>query len=875
MFETRPGIYSEFIDSIPLTVEDKHTLKTKRGFTDETIDDLKFRSVGQKARESIEGLLSKYGRSEMITCGLWDASTNEAGWQWVNREKCSIIMPYLESDRSTAFIKSHKVGFIKGAQPAPYCPFIYQKKNPQIVLCESEFKAAAMHQMGYRAQGLGGVSTFGGEYISKLVNTLKDCQRIIILFDTEIQNDPKLNSYKPDFRRRYAQNIWSYILAKRIQANLWTDDYQPHILIATLPFEWTIDGKADIDSCLAAGRNRLDFDMVLSDSVSAEVYKKEMRVDPLHRPWVARQLDKANKNTTVKVYNNCYFVHSPVKRRMGKDTIMEDFYKEVSNFHIRVRSIIHRRDDVEREVQIYSKYGDVSPPFSVTAADMSSFKDFKKRCLGRGDFLWKGDEKDFMAIVEDMFIENDFLPIVELELVGRDEPNSQWVFQNMVLKDDKTILRPDPNSGAAWDNECGWRVTPFSEDPLPTLVEEGPDAMSVLRQFEAAWGRTGVLAFLYTAASLFSNAIFEHYKAFPFAWICGEKESGKSTLSDSMMAMLGFDANHSAMNIAGTTSVAMARKMAFYSSLPVRFDEYRSGEKKIDEKSSLLRSLYNRQGESKGIRAAYGVREVKIKGALIMIGEEMPEDPALKSRIISMYLKNESKSKESYNATRWLVENAKSLSAVTFRMVSDYKENVKKILMATEQAREFLAKKKERGSFRAQMHYGTMMGIVHVLFPNIDTPETKSELKRIIDMVSEAYIDTCTEGTADSLVNRWFQDLVAAASLKEPVKDYAFVQGEHLFMYLPGIYGLWSRYRSMRGGTKSLGSERTITDYITAKNYCDGMARATVPAFGKRIGCVKLRRGHEEFPDVLKDLIEVMKNDRYNVDDPDRYIEDD
>lgn len=845
MFEPRPAIYTFLIDRLDLQNKTREQLKAKRGFTDFTIDKLKFKTACQENEAVVMEAVKKFGSGEVFVAGLID-KLGRPVWQLTNPDLT--IIPYLDIDaKTTLFLQAHKYGSLAGMGVFPYSPLIFgDRTKDTIVLCESSFKAAAMWQMGWRSVGLAGVSTFAGENIDKLKECMIGAKKAIVLFDTEVQGDPAFASYKDNYRKRYAQHIWSFILAKRLQMICDGVD----VRVASLPEEWTIDGKVDIDSAVAAGHTRAEFEVVLKDAVPPDPYRARINIEPKHKPWVNRRMEAAFKTNIVFEKDNSYWVRAETKQG--------PVFKQLSNFVIKVKNIIEKGDDIFREIVLTSKFEDTTHPFLLTSEEMSSFKSFKEKCLSRGDFLWKGTDQDFNMVIEDIFLDTSVTPVKILDMVGRDEPHEQWVFGNMIIKDDNTIIKPDKDGITFWDSEVGYRIAPLSKigGALPKISEEPIDIETVMNAFRDAWGIVGIMAFTFVIASLFSNSIFNAYNAFPFAMIYGEKEAGKSTLAEMMMALVGFPANQAAMSLSETTQVAIGRKMSYCGSVPCCFDEFRNHEKKIEDKEAFLRSIYNRQTASKGTRESFGVREVKTAATMIMIGEQKPEDPALQSRLVPLYLANSSKTQKSWEAVRWLHMNHDKLSYVTLHAIKNYNETAKRIVKDIEDTRKGLADSGAAfNSFRVQLHFAILMATIGALFP----PEQIIEIQ---EKFMASFVQVSNDQGNTSVLSRFFGDLVTMRIMGENVSSFLTLEKEDPnlgALYIGGLYNLWAKFKASRGGIRGLMDETTIKTYLKSQEYfVRNGAKRRVPAMeGKiRANCVIVKLAHEQTPQSIKDLFE-------------------
>ena len=87
-----------------------------------------------------------------------------------------------------------------------------------------------------------------------------------IIFDNEIKSNPDYSNYKPDFTKRYDTQYCSYILCYKLNnAGFETK-------IGVLPEKWMIDGKIDIDSALAQGKTKADFEKIIAKGYTPSQY---------------------------------------------------------------------------------------------------------------------------------------------------------------------------------------------------------------------------------------------------------------------------------------------------------------------------------------------------------------------------------------------------------------------------------------------------------------------------------------------------------------------------------------------------------------------------------------------------------------------------
>ena len=860
-------IYLELIRQAHLTAEHEEQLFKKRGLTKDTVSTLKIQSCGPYLEPVIEEIKKQYSLTSLLKAGIVYKNEKTVA-HLLDPEKT--LIPYLdETGKDIYYLKAHKQGNLPGVGIEPYCPFIVANKNgaaadvtrSYIVLCESEYKAMALWQLGFRAIGLNGVQSFSGENIFKLKPYIRPNGHAIILFDTEIQDDPTLPTYKSDQMKRYAHIIWAYKMAVRIRAHLGESVMQagtpvlqqPNVTIATLPKHWLDDeGKIDCDSALAKGKGMDHFMMVLADALDPETYKDNLDISNEDRPWVHRKLEQEHRTHIFYKRGNKYYT-----KKMLKDNVVQE--EKLSNFVVQHKNTIIKDGEVFREVYLKNDLYDISETFILSAKECSNYKDFKSRCLSRGDYMWYGSERMFNNVIEGLFLEHDSNPIHIIDHCGRNDVVQGWVFDNVILKDNGAVLMKDTSEDARTfhDKGASYRTLPLrSGGSIPSLNMDPIYIEEVWYHLNQAWGLEGIEGLAFVISTLFSNEVFKVTQAFPFLMLHGEREAGKSAMTDILAAIAGFPKEQSAQNIVDTTNVALGRIMNYYSSLPVRFDEFRNDDQKTQVKTSVLRSFYNRQGTSKGLRESFGIREVNVRACFILTGEEPPDDPALFSRVIPLHIRG-LKNAVTSNSMKWLYENINKLSYITYYILKDYAENVKRFkndFLSTIVGIKELMVNSPTYNPRAINHYAMMIAALTFVMTPEQLETYKSPLYNKLTSNTKRQED-------ESVVIRFFSDVFAMKHMNEPVTKYInqpMMEKRYGVIYTKAIYDLYAQYKQRHGGLKQLFSERTVKDYLKGKPYClaASMLARVDGAGGAHVRCAVIDLTHPQCPSDLKGLFE-------------------
>ncbi|MGN6555251.1 MAG: toprim domain-containing protein [Verrucomicrobiota bacterium] len=289
---------AEFFGTLTLLPEDEELLFRKRGLTSRTSELLRFRSNPRTNKASLLELREIFSKDELLASGLWKRNIRAKGEikpnsqfcgagikrklkegeplpeepnTWVDEERslwgwvCPLLIPYFDEDDRIVGLRPHKGGGQGGTLTGTARVYIPRAagRDPElfrtVVITEGEFKAAALWQVlgAGRQDGeepLGVVALPGISFAKhydireELDTWLREvnCRRVIVAYDNEEKGDPKLESYKPDMRKRFDAQIWARTLATDLALKL-------HIRgeVCVLPMEWRNEkGKADWDGAL-------------------------------------------------------------------------------------------------------------------------------------------------------------------------------------------------------------------------------------------------------------------------------------------------------------------------------------------------------------------------------------------------------------------------------------------------------------------------------------------------------------------------------------------------------------------------------------------------------------------------------------------------
>jgi DNA primase len=835
-------IYAELVDRLTLLPAHAEELKTKRGFTDETIKQNKFCSAGQGVLEIDNALRMKFKEKDLVASGVHIIGEREIRLNPILLQD-RIIIPYLDGGKAY-HIRFSLPGYRRSEKVPKMLGFsgvgveFYQKdflgSNYDLVITEGEFKATACNQLGIPCISIPGIASFSDKHFPKLVDDLKASgkKKLYILFDNEVKDDPQFKSYKENPQDRYWTQFYACHMADKLERSGF------EVLVAWLPDAWRENGKIDIDGALAQGRTALDLIKVLQDA--------KPRLD-----FIASLPDEAGRVVHKKVSQRMY--KSAIRREQnryiatrakGKGTQDEI----ISNFVVNVVATHDTQEGIKRELEFTNEQGRKSRPFTIEPDQMSSPDSFKTFCLSLGDYIWRGNPEDLSTLWESEFLMQDEGRVIfESDHVGWVDKEKTWVFQNIAIREDMTELRPD-GSGVYWFEKKGIKPVPLSMEGRNATMEGVPylhtnhtiDIFDVKNRFADTIGEDQAAVLMgWVNSVVFMEEIFAICNSFPFLFVTGQFQSGKSTIAEWVMHFFGIE--NSGKAISQTTPVAIQRLLSYHSSLPVFLDEYRNT-KEVTYKNGFLRNAYNRQSSGKGTKgSSYTVRDAKVRGTLVIAGEETPKDGAVWSRCVTVYV---SRHARRVNHHKWFVSHKGRFSAHFLSMIRTKPKMLESFMEIFEYRRAEFEKLEieERLAFNyagVAAGYEIVFGRDYDFMPNLIriTQEMQSEFKE------------------ERAISVFFDDLLAMKTRGLIDEKYWKVEEGRIYLYFHGLHNIWSQeFRKGRG--EEAFKEASIRAYLKEEpGFLEAGANTRI--MGDMHKCVVF--DYNRAPDAIKYLSDLRE----------------
>jgi hypothetical protein len=457
-----------------------------------------------------------------------------------------------------------------------------------------------------------------------------------------------------------------------------------------------------------------------------------------------------------------------------------------------------------RDLVFVDEGGESGRHASLTAADMGTDA-FCTFCLANGNYIWKGKKEDLQILWQENFLNDDGRHIVEPDHVGYIEKEKMWLFGNVAITADGKEMRPD-ESGIFWTDKRGYKPIPIGVTSGGQAISEGIPYLSTndsvdIKEIRANLADTignieADKCLAWVTAVAFSSEAFKQFGCFPFLFMNGKTTSGKSTISEWMCSFFGIENN--GLILSDTTPVAIMRSLGYYSGLPVFLDEYRNDEK-IIQKTQFLRNVYNRQSAGKGIKADFGLRMAKVRGTVIIAGEELPKDVAIINRSIVIPVIRAKKRQDHYE---WFCREKGKFSRFFYELLINKKNLVPKFnSMLIEAKQVFTSQKIDE---RTAINFSIICAGYVCAFG-----ESKEFAKLIVEDIKKVHESNKEAG----MVGQFIQDVLAMKyAQKFKNVQYWEVKGDELHIYIQALWNLWQE-DSQRRGDKQL-SVKSLRDCL-------------------------------------------------------------
>lgn len=823
--------YQRFIELTSLLPDDIEHLKTVRGFTNNTIETLKFRSGGKQNAPILQQLTQEFSEDELLESGMFKKKNNAliASEQLLDKR---ILIPYLSEGGHVYHLRPHKLGF-SDVMIQPYCRTLVRDKPEHIVITEGEFKAVALIQWGIPAIAIPGISSFAGKYFERFTSFLREfgIKKATVIFDNEVKDDPSLPNFKKRREDRYDTPFWAYIMAYKLSKVGISSN------VGNLPNEWRQQGKIDFDGALALGKTVEEIKQVIAAAVPPKEFLESLPEEALG--IVKRKITRHFTNLPIRREHNKYII----TRKKGDDS-WDDV---ISNFVINIKNSCYTGEGVIRNIQLVNEFGEHSDTFVLEPGEMAGTNEFKKFCFSKGNYIYKGNGTSDLNTIWEFEFSRDSGEIIYMpDKIGRIN-SGLWLFGNMAIKDG-VVYRPD-DDGVIWIDGKGYKPVSLyigsrdeaTEDAIPSLYEGDINMNDVVEKIrECVGGYEAYVGVGWAIATIFSKDIFKKYKVMPILFPHGKRESGKSSFLRWIMRFFGIESDGT--NLPETSQNYIMRALGYFSSLGVWFDEYRN-ELNVTKKDGYLRSAYNRQLSGKGTRHGFAARSYEVVGTITVAGEESPKDNGLFTRCCFIQFSSYKRDGKHYD---WLNAHANKFSRFTYDLIVNYNKYLPVIMEAIAELKKALTKLGI--SDRTAENWAIVAAPFYAIIK-----QDNDFIKWVNRICQEQKI----AGETEHALNIFWNDVNFLYSKEKLTKDMIEISDKLLYVWLNGVYEEWSLHYKSKTGREPF-DKNSVLKYLQEEPYFKESRTVKINRKAKWGIVISLEK---ELPEALKELVENIKFD--------------
>ncbi|HOV80368.1 MAG TPA: CHC2 zinc finger domain-containing protein [Bacillota bacterium] len=506
-------IYTRVCELLPLTDIHRQQLKTKRGFTDETIDRLMFRSLGRHAAAIKDGLLAEFQEDDLVESGVLVKVNNQL---IVNSQLLEdrVLIPYLGLAR---YVPTDGTGAVDDNNDAPGRPTGADSKN------STEAESASLRAGTSTTDGMGsemvrqsepgrptgadsknlGVKEevevyyirphkLGFERIAPQIYCRYFLQKLrpehVVLTEGEFKAAalwqwripavavPGISSFGVKHLdrlvalfREFGVKKVTVIFDNEIKDNPEYPNYKPKASDRYDTQLWSYLmayklGREGFDARVGwlpdewREKGKIDFDGALAQGrTREEILNVIARAKP-PREFLEDLDEEARRIVQRKISQ--HFTRLNIRREFNRYVVTryrgKDVYDEtISNFVINIRSSYFTPEGVFRNIQLVNEYGETSDFFTLEPSSMAGLNEFKKFCFAAGNYVFEGSSEDLINIWKLEFGRDSGELIVMPEKIGIVK-KGLWLFGSMAIAGKNKMFRPD-NEQVFWIDGKGYK----------------------------------------------------------------------------------------------------------------------------------------------------------------------------------------------------------------------------------------------------------------------------------------------------------------------------------------------------------------------------------------------------------------------------------
>jgi hypothetical protein len=362
----------------------------------------------------------------------------------------------------------------------------------------------------------------------------------------------------------------------------------------------------------------------------------------------------------VSRYNMFFHKNALYSKRVSMDkynNVIRTFFHPIANFHIKILQLLEDEKESQYLLRVTNKKGRTRT-FHTGTDFMLNSGNLKKALLAKGDFRYNGNEReaDFERLQQKLL--EGMGDGQKIDVLGWQEDTRVYAMNNVLI-----TTKPDPNDptrallleydefGSTMIDGKHYYVPSankvFAKSPYKYLpqkrfrhIDSGIRLKDVLQKMREVHREHGMIGMVFMLMAVNSSRIYAHHDFVPMGYLYGVASTGKSKLSQAMQKFLGD--RQEAMQVTGkSTDKAKIRKFAQLIDGLVVLEEFSNSIG--DNGIQWLKGLNDRNGYERGtIDSNFGTDNVPITSAVLMTGNDYPQDDPLLTRLVVIeMLKND------------------------------------------------------------------------------------------------------------------------------------------------------------------------------------------------------------------------------------------
>lgn len=333
-----------------------------------------------------------------------------------------------------------------------------------------------------------------------------------------------------------------------------------------------------------------------------------------------------------------FFQYKKTYCKYSYDKAGKQYITQLTNFLIESEAFILSEYDSQRIVRIISDK-QRTKFIPISTRDFVSVDKFRNLLESKGNYLFFGNTLDLLKIKEQIFEFAD--EAEEVTRLGYHKNANAFFLSNGMIKDDR-FHYPDKLgmvngyylSTASEHNKFSQSIDLATAQKIKFTNRSQHDLKSLIDELVFLYGETkAYIGLSYLLSSLCFKELLDKTGSFPLLNIYGQAQSGKSSFAEFLCAL--FSIKPEKVSLKSVTPTGLIRKLAQTVNIPVFFDEFKNDIGKF--KIEVLKNVFDGIGKTTGQKSNdERTRQTPVYSPAIVVGQELPLDEALLTRLISL-----------------------------------------------------------------------------------------------------------------------------------------------------------------------------------------------------------------------------------------------